>query len=47
MKKADSFKEFVMDQLQSFRGLRCRGMFGGHGLYCGDVFFGIISKSRL
>lgn len=47
MTQADSYKEFILDQLDSLGGLRCGGMFGGYGLYQGDVFFGIISKSRL
>ncbi len=42
-----SFKDFVLDQLGPLVGLRCRAMFGGYGLYCGEVFFGIISKGRL
>lgn len=47
MTQADSFKEFVLDQLDPLGGLRYRAMFGGYGLYQGDVFFGIISRSRL
>ncbi len=47
MKRADSFKQFVLDQLESLGGLRCRGLFGGYGLYREDAFFGIIFKSRL
>ena len=47
MTEANTFKEFVLDQLDPLRGLRCRAMFGGYGLYGGGVFFGIISKSRL
>jgi len=45
--KSDSFKDFVLDQLAPVGGLRCRSMFGGYGLYRGDVFFGIIADSRL
>jgi DNA transformation protein len=45
--RADSFKEFVLDQLSDLRSVSCRAMFGGYGLYQGDVFFGIIHKSRL
>jgi len=43
----DSFKDFVLDQLNGLRGVTCRSMFGGYGLYQGEVFFGIIHKSRL
>lgn len=45
--KTDSFKDFVLDQLDGLRGVTCRAMFGGYGLYHGDVFFGIIHKGRL
>ncbi|MER3422695.1 MAG: competence protein TfoX [Nitrospiraceae bacterium] len=43
----DSFTAFVLDQLHDLRGVTCRAMFGGHGLYLGPVFFGIIHKGRL
>jgi len=33
----DSFKDFVLDQLGGLPGLRARRMFGGTGLYAGDV----------
>lgn len=49
--KDESFKEFVLDQLRGLRGVSCRAMFGGYGLYGGEgshaVFFGIIFKGRL
>ncbi len=45
--KDDSFKDFVLDQLWEFSELECRAMFGGHGLYRGESFFGIIFKGRL
>ena len=45
--KHDGFKDFVLDQLADVRGLTCRAMFGGYGLYQGTTFFGIIHKDRL
>jgi DNA transformation protein and related proteins len=45
--KHDGFKDFVLDQLADLRGLTCRSMLGGYGLYCGRVFFGIVHKGRL
>jgi len=45
--KHTSFKDFVVDQLGELRGLSCRAMFGGYGLYQEAVFFGIIHKGRL
>jgi len=43
----DSFKEFVLDQLGALPELRSRAMFGGHGLYQADCFFGILMDGRL
>lgn len=45
--KRDGFKDFVLDQLSGLHQVRCRAMFGGHGLYCRAAFFGIIHKDRL
>lgn len=45
--KADSFREYVLEQLAGVGGLTCRSMFGGYGLYRGTVFFAIISDGRL
>jgi DNA transformation protein and related proteins len=43
----DSFRAFVLDQLKDVGAVRCKAMFGGHGLYQGDRFFGILFKGRL
>lgn len=43
----NGFKELVLDQLGDLRGVTCRAMFGGHGLYHREKFFGIIHKGRL
>ena len=43
----DSFKSFVLDQLSALPGLRAKAMFGGHGLYSGDNFFGILDEGRV
>jgi len=45
--KDDSFKNFVLDQLEELPDLECRSMFGGYGLYQDEIFFGIIFKGRL
>jgi len=47
MTHADSFKDFIVDQLRDVKGLRVRRMFSGYGFYSDEVFFGIISKARL
>ena len=43
----NSFVAYVLDQLARFEGLGCRAMFGGHGLYRGPTFFGIVFSGRL
>ena len=45
--KHDGFKNFVLDQLSDLPDLTHHAMFGGYGLYCGRVFFGIVHKGRL
>ena len=43
----DSFKEFVLDQLSALPDVRAKAMFGAHGLYCDEKFFGILGDGRL
>ena len=43
----DSFKEFVLDQLRALPDVRARAMFGAHGLYQDEHFFGILDEGRL
>jgi DNA transformation protein and related proteins len=43
----NSFKMFVLDQLSALPRLRAKAMFGAHGLYAGDKFFGILDEGRL
>jgi DNA transformation protein and related proteins len=43
----DGFAEFLRDQLRGLQGdLELRRMFGGHGLYCDGVFFGVLMDGR-
>ncbi len=44
--RQESFAAFVLDQLEGL-DVSARRMFGGHGLYLGDGFFGIIHDGRL
>jgi DNA transformation protein and related proteins len=39
-----SFLDYVLEQLEGAKGLKTRAMFGGHGLYMGTSFFGIVHK---
>jgi DNA transformation protein len=47
MRVSAGFRDFILDQLSGMSGLRARAMFGGVGLYAGDVFFGIIAADVL
>ena len=47
MRRDDTFKDFVLDQLSELDALVCRPMFGGYGLYVGATFFAILSDGRL
>lgn len=47
MMKGSSFKDFVLDQLQTLGQMEARAMFGGYGLYADSRFFGIIFTDRL
>ena len=42
-----SFNEFVREQLAGLPGIEFRRMFGGHGIYQREVFFGILHGARL
>ncbi len=43
----ESFKNFVLEQLQALDDVRCKSMFGGYGLYLEETFFAIIADSEL
>jgi DNA transformation protein len=47
LRVSGSVREFVIDQLAGLEALRARPMFGGVGLYAGDVFFGIVAADVL
>lgn len=43
----DGFRAFVVDQLAEVGGIVSRAMFGGVGLYCDGLFFGLIAEDVL
>src|SRR5438552_653364 len=47
MKVSDGFRSFVLDQLDDLGDVTARSMFGGVGLYCRGIFFGIIAADVL
>lgn len=46
-KQDESFKDFIVDQLSEIDRVEARRMFGGHGLYQDETFFGIVHKGKL
>jgi DNA transformation protein and related proteins len=48
MATSPSYRAFVLDQLSRVApGIRDRAMFGGVGIYAGDLFFGLIGNDVL
>ena len=47
LRSSSHFEGFVLDQLADLGPVTSRRMFGGIGLYCRDVFFGIIARDEL
>ncbi|MHC4537701.1 MAG: TfoX/Sxy family protein [Planctomycetota bacterium] len=43
MPVSDEFIDYVMDQLAAWADVSVRRMFGGAGLYCDGVMFGLIA----
>jgi DNA transformation protein len=44
---SDGFLEFLLDQLAAIGDVSARRMFGGVGLYAGEVFFAIVAHDAL
>jgi len=44
---SSAFAAFVVDQLSELENVTAKSMFGGVGLYCGGVFFGIVAGDVL
>ena len=47
MPESQDFEDFVADQLRHTVPVRTRRMFGGVGIYAGELFFAIIGNGRL
>ena len=47
LRSVAGFETFVLDQLSDLGDVTSKKMFGGMGLYCGGVFFGIIARDQL
>ena len=42
-----AFIEYVLDQISDAGEVRAKKMFGEYGLYCNEVFFGMVCDNRL
>ena len=47
MPVSDSFRDYVLEQLAGLGAVSARRMFGGVGLYCNELFFGVINDNLL
>lgn len=47
MTASEGFKDFIKDQLDAFGAVAIRNMFGGAGVYAGDVMFALIAADTL
>lgn len=48
MSVSEGFRAFVLEQLaRTMPDIRARNMFGGVGLYCGDLFFALMDHDVL
>ena len=47
LRVTDGFRAFALEQLAGITAVRARAMFGGVGIYAGDVFFGILARDAL
>lgn len=47
MPQRSEFLEFVIGQMAGLGQITARAMFGGHGLYCNDLFIAIIAGEQL
>jgi len=47
MAVSDGFLDFVLEQLEPLGNVSARRMFGGVGLYSGDLFFAVLDNDTL
>jgi DNA transformation protein and related proteins len=47
LRVSSGFRDFILGQLAGVPDLKAKAMFGGIGLYSGDVFFGILAADVL
>ncbi len=47
MPESPGFVEFAVDLLSRLGPVRARAMFGGHGIYCGDLMIGLVDDDEV
>jgi DNA transformation protein and related proteins len=47
LRASPGFRSFFLDQLEPLGSIVAKAMFGGVGLYCDGVFFGLIARDVL
>ncbi len=47
MAVSEEYIAYVLDQLGGLGNLRVKRMFGGAGIYCGEVFFAILADDEV
>lgn len=47
MSVRDEYADYLRDLLRPLGGIRLRRMFGGHGIYAGELFFAVIVEEQL
>ena len=47
MAVSSDYLQFILEQLHGLGQVHARRMFGAAGLYCDEIFFGIISEDTL
>jgi len=47
MAKTDTFVTYLLDMLQEFGSVSAKAMFGGYGIYRGEIIFAIVVDSTL
>jgi DNA transformation protein and related proteins len=41
------FRDYLLELFERFGPIRIKAMFGGFGLYSGDIFFGLVADERV
>jgi DNA transformation protein and related proteins len=47
MAKANPYIDFLLEQFEPLGEIRAKAMFGGHGLYCNEVFFALVASGNV